>query len=208
MLAKNDYTRVFLWRHPEVSGFTDGKVYGHMDVALTAKGKTQEKAVVKRMTAEKLAAVYSSDLQRTRRVAEAVAREQNPRLKVEALPELRELNLGLWEGMSYSEIKSKYPKELKARFDDLAGFRISGGESLEDLANRVVPAFQDMVAKNRGRSFCIIAHAGVNRVLLCKILGAPLDRVFRIDQDFACLNLIDVFADGIPLVRRINEIVE
>ncbi|MBU1155057.1 MAG: histidine phosphatase family protein, partial [Proteobacteria bacterium] len=58
---------------------------------------------------------------------------------------------------------------------------------------------------NQGREVCVIGHAGVNRVLLAKLLGMPMDRVFRLDQEYACLNLIDVFEDGIPLVRTLNQ---
>lgn len=51
----------------------------------------------------------------------------------------------------------------------------------------------------------MIGHAGVNRVFLAGLLGMPLERIFRLDQAYACLNLIDVFDDGVPLVRTLNQ---
>lgn len=138
-------------------------------------------------------------------MAESIARNNYPRRKVEALESLRELNLGQWESLSFQEIARRYPQELAARQADLASFRIPGGESLENLAARLVPAFQKMVTDNQGGSICVVAHAGVNRVILAKMLGVPLDRIFRLEQDYACLNLIDIYEDGIPVIKRMNE---
>ncbi len=185
----------------------DGRFWGHTDVRLTRLGKQQLKTVAKRMSREKLTAIYSSDLLRTQMVAEAVGRKQSPRRKVEPLPALRELNLGVWEGLTYREIAERYPKELQARQDDLPGFRILQGESLNDVAERVMPAFQEIVAANQGGVVCVVAHAGVNRIILTRLLGAPLDRIFRLEQQYACLNLIDIYEDGTPVIKRINQIV-
>ncbi len=203
---KFNYTRIFLWRHPEVQGVADGRFWGHTDVGLTRQGKVQVRAMVKRMSREKLNAVYCSDLTRTRMAAEAVARKQSPRRKAEPLPALRELNLGLWEGMTFREISQRYPLELQARQDDLVGFRIQGGESLADMAQRVVPAFTEIVAAHQGGMVCVVAHAGVNRIILARLLGAPLDRIFRLEQEYACLNLIDVYDDGTPVIKSLNHI--
>ncbi|MCA1905778.1 MAG: histidine phosphatase family protein [Desulfarculus sp.] len=205
--TKFKYTRIFLWRHPEVQGVSDGRFWGHTDVGLTRLGKQQLKTVAKRMSREKLTAIYSSDLLRARLVAEAVGRGQSPRRKVETLPALRELNLGIWEGLTYREIAERYPLELQARQNDLPGFRILQGESLNDVAERVMPAFLEIVAANQGGKVCVVAHAGVNRIILARLLGAPLDRIFRLEQQYACLNLIDVYEDGTPVIKRINQIV-
>jgi alpha-ribazole phosphatase/probable phosphoglycerate mutase len=198
------FTRIYLWRHPEVLGSEDGKFWGQTDVALTKHGKDQQKAVAKYMAQRKLSSIYCSDLQRTQLVADSIARAFKPRKQVTALPQLRELCLGQWEGMTYQEIDKKYPGALTQRAEDLAGYRIEGGESLHDLAERVMPAFQGIVAENEGGRICIVAHAGVNRVILTKVMGAPLDRIFRLDQAYAALNVIDVFEDGLPLIRNIN----
>lgn len=199
-----EHTDIFLWRHPETAGFQGGKFWGHTDVGLSTWGKSQQKAVAKFMTQYKLDAIFSSNLQRTHLVAQAVARAQRPRRVVTTLPELRELDLGDWEGMTYSDISKSDPEGLKERMDNLAGFRIPGGESLEMLKERVIPVFQKLVDDNFGGRICIVGHAGVNRVILCTLLGAPLDRLFRLEQDFACMNRIQVFEDGVPVIKKIN----
>jgi alpha-ribazole phosphatase len=199
------FTRLFIWRHPEVVGSYEGRFWGHSDVGLTVRGKAQVNTIAKRMSAEKLSAVYCSDLQRARLAAEAVGRAQRPRQKPSPRPEFRELGLGDWEGMTYEEIHKKYPNELSQRQEDLASFRIYGGESLTDLAERVLPAFAELVASHPGGRICLITHAGVIRVILTEIMGAPLDRVFCLDQEYAALNIVDVFEDGLPLIRVMNQ---
>ncbi len=202
------HTLIYLWRHPQTVGHAVGKFWGHSDVALSAFGKKQQKAVAKHMAGVKLDAVFSSDLQRSQLVAQSVGRAQRPRRTVSVVPELRELDLGDWEGMTYQEINKKDPGALEARMADLAAFRIPGGESLEELRRRVVPAFKGLVEANFGGRLCIVAHAGVNRVILCSLLGAPLDRIFRLEQDYACLNLIQVYEDGMPVVKTVNQTME
>ncbi len=187
-----------------MQGFKEGRFFGHQDVGLSKEGREQLKAMARRMTAEKLSAIYCSDLQRARLAAEAIGRLQRPRKKPEPMTALRELNLGVWEGLTYTDISTRYPSELKARYQDMEGFRISGGESLADLAGRVVPAFMEMVGANKGGRVCVVAHAGVNRIILAKLMGAPLDRIFRLGQDYASLNIIDVFEDGLPLIQQVN----
>lgn len=205
LFRKQVFTRLYLWRHPQVRGGADGVVFGHTDVALSRPGAKQLKGIVSYMSDKKVDAVYCSDLQRSLLVAEAVGKGQEPRRKPMVRQDLRELNLGKWEGLSYQTLRDQFPEEMAARWNDLAGYRIPGGESLEDLAQRIIPVFQDIIGENQGREVCVIGHAGVNRVFLAKLLGMPMDRVFRLDQEYACLNLIDVFEDGIPLVRSFNQ---
>lgn len=198
------FTRIYLWRHPEVQGSKDGKFWGQTDVGLTEKGQQQQKAVSEYMSQRNPTAIYCSDLQRTRLVAESIAGSFSPPKRVSVLAQLRELSLGEWEGMTYLEIDKKYPGVLAQRAEDLARFRIEGGESLEDMADRVNPAFAEIVKANQGGRVCIVAHAGVNRIILTKVMGAPLDYIFRLDQAYAALNVIDVFEDGLPLIRNVN----
>jgi alpha-ribazole phosphatase/probable phosphoglycerate mutase len=157
------------------------------------------------MSTHKLAAIYSSDLQRSMILADAIAKRQRPRPRVESDRDLRELHLGAWEGLTLSEIKHKFPGELEARMENLTGYRIQGGESLEDLVERVIPAFWRMVEKHNHEKVCLVGHAGVNRVILCDLLGVPLENLFRLEQGFGCLNEIDIFDDGIPVLRSFNQ---
>ena len=116
---------------------------------------------------------------------------------------MRERNFGLWEGMSFEEIKEKYPEE----FNDWAGnpleFSPVNGESTLEVRDRVVDAFEKIVHAHPGERVAIVAHGGVNRIILCHILGIPMENIFRVEQDFAALNIIE-FWDRYPVVKLMN----
>ena len=109
--------------------------------------------------------------------------------------------------MSFDEIKVKYPKE----FDDWAGnpltFSPVNGETTMEVRDRVAAAFEKIVRAHPGERVAIVAHGGVNRVILCHIIGIPLENIFRIEQDFAALNIIE-FWDRYPVVKLMNGMIQ
>jgi len=194
-------TRLYLIRHGQVAdGHTD-RYHGHNDVDLSDVGLRQYENLAAYLQPVPLSAVYSSDLRRTRIGAEMLAAGRG--LTPTPCPEFRELCFGVWEGLTLTEIKERYPQELEARFRDLANFRIPGGESLTDVQARVLPKLRELLRRHPGQSLALVAHAGVNRVILCDALNLPLEHLFRLDQAYGCLNIIDYFPD-FTLVRLIN----
>ena len=119
-------------------------------------------------------------------------------------PQLRELNIGIWEGMTWAEIIARYPQQWQARLDDIVNYRVPEGENLLDLAARALPALEEIVRSHRGESVLIVGHGGMNRVLLLNAIGAPLAALFTIEQNYACLNIIDYYEDGKTVVHLLN----
>ena len=105
------------------------------------------------------------------------------------LPDLREIALGAWEGLTVDEVRNRFPGCHEARGMNLAGFRPQAGESFVDLLSRAWPAFEAVVHGPNER-VAIVAHSGVNRVLLCRILDIPLGNLFRLEQNYGCFNAI------------------
>lgn len=195
-------TRIYLMRHGEVEGHEHRRYNGQNDVALTEQGREQSQALAERLKGVSLAAVYASDLSRCRHAAELIAREHG--LEPICLEELRELHIGKWQGLTWEEIQRRWPDEWQARLDDLVGYQVEGGESLAQMAARVRPVIADLVTRHRGEEVAIVAHGGVNRVILLDAIGAPLERMFHIEQSYGCLNVIDYWADGYATVQLLN----
>jgi probable phosphoglycerate mutase len=84
----------------------------------------------------------------------------------------------------------------------MAGYRPPGGESFADLSDRVLPAFERVVRESEG-DLLIVGHAGVNRVILSRLLGMPLAHLFRLGQGYGCLNILESDADA-WIVRGLN----
>jgi len=194
-------TRVYLVRHGQVADGHTHRYHGNNDIGLSDTGVRQFEDLAAQLAGLPLAGIYASDLTRARTGAEIISRGRDQ--AVQTIPEFREVHFGVWEGLSFTEIAERYPAELEARFRDLTSFRIPGGESLLDVSSRVLPRLNDLIAQHAERALIIIAHAGVNRVILSQALGLPLDHLFRLDQNYGCLNIIDYFPD-MAVVRLIN----
>jgi alpha-ribazole phosphatase/probable phosphoglycerate mutase len=195
-------TRIYLIRHGQVEGHETRRYNGQKDVNLTALGKAQYGLLCERLAGKKLAAVYSSDLLRCRSGAELIAEPH--KLQPTFFADLRELHIGKWEGLTWDEIQSRWPAEWQSRLNDLVHYQVEGGESLVQLAERVRPVIRDLIIHHRGEEIAVVAHGGVNRVILLDAIGAPLTQMFHLEQDFGCLNIIDYWVDGNCSVRLLN----
>lgn len=195
-------TRLYLIRHGQVINHHEYRYVGHTDVEITDLGVQQMENIADFLSRTKIAAVYSSDLRRSTRGGEMIGERFG--LTAVQLHAFRELNLGRWEGLTREEGVERYPEEADLQFRDLATTRVKGGENLADLHERVMPALQTILAKHHGKEVCIVAHGGVNRVILCDAMGLPLENFFRIEQDYGCLNVIEYFHDDVQVVKLLN----
>ncbi len=194
-------TRLYLVRHGRVADGHTHRYHGNNDIGLSPEGERQLAELARQLSPVPFAGVYASHLKRSRDGACCLC--QGRGLEPQVIPEFREIHFGVWEGLSFQEISERHPEELASRLRDLTNFRIPGGESLLDVHNRVVPRLKEIVAAHPGQSLVLVAHAGVNRVILCEALSLPLDHLFRLDQNYGCLNIIDYFSD-FTVVRLIN----
>ncbi|MDR7865833.1 MAG: alpha-ribazole phosphatase [Sporomusaceae bacterium] len=186
--------KIYLLRHGKIRLEDDQRRYiGQLDLPLSDEGEQQAAWLQQALDPAALGAVYCSDLVRSRRTAEIVAGPKG--VPVTALTALREIALGEWEGLSFADIARRFPDEFKARGADIGYYRVPGGESFADCSLRVIAAFRDILGSAHG-DLAIVGHAGVNRVLLGHILGMPVANIFRIAQDYGCINIIQCGAAG------------
>ncbi len=195
-------TRLYLIRHGQVVNHHEYRYNGHFDIDITPTGVEQMRRVSELLSIEPIKAVYSSDLQRAVKGARIIGKALG--LEPVMVHDLRELNLGRWEGLTREEAIARYPEEADFSFKDLATSKVKEGESLVELRARVVPALSNLLDRHRHESVCIVAHGGVNRVVLSEAMGLPLEKFFSIEQDYGCLNVIDYLDDGLKVVKLLN----
>jgi len=195
-------TRLHLLRHGQVEGFENKRYNGQGDIRLTDLGRQQSVVFSGRFQRQKLSAIYSSDLYRCRFAADQIAMLQN--IQPVYREELRELHIGDWQGQTWQQLQRDYPELWQARLDDIVNVAPPSGESLLALAQRIRPVIKKIISAHVGEEIVIVAHGGVNRVILLDVIGAPLERLFYIEQDFGCHNIIDYYADGIAVVKKLN----
>ena len=105
--------------------------------------------------------------------------------------------------MSVDEVNEKYPGEIERRFQTIAHSRVDGGESLQELHDRVVPVIEELASRHAGETIAAVCHGGVNRIILCHLLGIPWEKIYRIKQGFAALNVVAFYPDN-AVVELVN----
>jgi len=194
-------TRLFMVRHGETTLSSEFRYVGHMDVDITEHGVAQMHKLKNRFNDEHLNAIYCSDLIRSNKGADIIARCHD--ITPIACEEFREINLGIWEGLTREEIIEKYPDEYRYRLENLAHSGIKGGESFRDLQIRVMKKLTSILSELKGKNILLVAHGGVNRVILFDVLKLDLQLLPRVDQAYGCVNIIDYYKDG-PVITLVN----
>ncbi|MGD9186610.1 MAG: histidine phosphatase family protein [Desulfobacteraceae bacterium] len=185
---------IYLLRHGAIQFPKDCKRYiGWHNPPLNSIGFRQAVAWADYFSGLGLEEICCSDLIRCRVTAGIISARFS--IESRAYPELREVSLGAWEGKSFEYVQTLQPQEFQMRGENLADHRPPGGESFRDLQNRAWPLFETVVRRLRKRTL-IVTHAGVIRVLLCRLLGMPLERLFSIGQSYGALTIIDVHPKG------------
>lgn len=205
-MKKKPYTVIYLLRHGETEG--PKNVYkGHIDVPLSERGIKQVEKVSEALKEKRekcgldKAIILSSPLKRALETAHILGK--NLGIEVKSMDILKERSFGKWEGMSIDEIISSYPEDFARWRENPAHFSPPEGESTIEVSIRAKNAIEEILTHYKGYQVFITAHGGINRVILCNILNIPLENIFRVEQDFACLNIIE-FYESYPLVRLLN----
>ncbi|MGI6491653.1 MAG: alpha-ribazole phosphatase [Peptococcaceae bacterium] len=181
--------RLYLIRHGETEWNKAMKFQGQTDIPLIEDGMRQAAALGRRMSSLKLEALYSSDLTRAYETAQIVASYHNK--QVEIVPELKELNFGDWEGLTHSEIKKKYPDELKLWWNNPFSINVPGGESFSELSERAVNAIKRIIEKHRDGQVAVVSHGGVIRCIIGHTIGIAPAKYWRLRLHNASVSILD-----------------
>lgn len=201
-------TTFVLLRHGETA-LTGEKRFsgsGGSDPSLSAAGRQQAEraaaALAVRRGAEAIQAVVSSPLARCRETAQAAADRLG--LDVHLEEGLRETDFGIWDGLTFAEVRDRQPAELTAWLGspDIAP---PGGESFTEVAARVSRACDALLAAHRGRTVLLVSHVTPIKTLARLALGAPPEALFRMYLSPASLSEVAYYADGNASLRSLNE---
>ncbi len=191
-------TRLFLVRHGEVEVQGQGKFLGFTDLDLSPRGKAQVAGLSEYLRDMVLDRAYASDLKRAMNSAEIICRGRG--IKPIPCPALREMDMGEWDGKSWEEIKKTNPEITPRFFNNLKKFHFPGGEDWHHFHGRVSKGLKTLLKENQGKDILLVAHAGVNRIILAQALGLPFKNMFFMDQGYACLNIIEWYGKASKVI--------
>lgn len=195
--------RIYLMRHGEVEYFDrSGKPFRPDEVPLTDRGRQQATKAAEILRDVALDRVLASPLLRTVQTAELVLAGRH--VPIEQHEAIREIAPGRLRELSID------PETLRRSFLGAFGLELSpsdrflGGETFEAMLARVLGFFRDLLRNPDWNDVLIVAHGGVNRAILTEALGTGLSGFGRLEQDPACINILDVDEERRVLVRMIN----
>jgi len=194
--------RILLARHGETAWNAEGRYQGQEDIPLSPVGEAQARALGKRLHGVRIDRAVASPLSRALRTAELALGEERAAL-LTTDDGFKEIAHGEWEGLLAQEIHTRDPERLRAWRETPHEVLMPQGESLQHVLDRAWPALQRACAGlDSDETLLIVAHDAVNRVLLCRVLGLPLQRLWSFRQAPTTLNLLEgADVDHLEVVR-------
>jgi broad specificity phosphatase PhoE len=187
-------TELYLLRHPALE--MEGTCYGQTDVLPSPEGLASIPHLAEKAAALKPDLIFSSDLQRCRLLAEAVAVRTG--CSVQFTPLLREIHVGEWENRPWSEIEKEEPQRFQAWMADYLNRTPPGGETPEEITRRAVDSVRNILEQHSGRVL-VVTHSGIIRVLRCEALGWTLDRHHEVRVGYGELVRLEPLDRFLPL---------
>ncbi len=196
-------TQLYLARHGETDWNAKQRFQGQADIPLNENGRCQAEDLAQRLADETIDAIYTSDLSRAWETAQTIAEHHTCPLIAES--GLREASFGKWEGSTYAEIQASDPEAVQAWREDMANFAPPEGETLDQLAQRVISAYDDIRQKhNADESILLVAHGGSLQTLIAYLLDLPPAHFWRFHLKPCSLSVISVYKEG-PILNLLND---
>lgn len=191
-----------LLRHGQTPMSVQKRYAGRSDAPLTDVGVQQAAAAAKRLTSVGLGVIVTSPLLRTVQTAQEVAAVTGAAVVTD--DGFRETDFGAWEGLTFAEVRERWPAEISAWLAD-PDVAPPGGESFTDVSARVTAALDRVLAARAGQTVLIVSHVTPIKMLVAAALLAPPAALYRMHLDVAALCEIDWYADGPAVLRSFND---
>lgn len=196
-------TSIWLVRHGQTEHNQARRYQGRSDSPLTQFGERQAQALAHRLRRLPFRTVVASPCRRAQATAEAIAAERELVFVEDA--RWAEADHGRWEGLTYAEVRARYPHEAAQRFADPLHGRPSGGESLAEVAERVAAGWRALLGSYPGGRVLVVTHATPIQLVLCQLSALPPALHWRWRIDLGSITAIDVYGGG-PIIRMVNEV--
>ena len=201
--ARGAATRLLLLRHGQTELSVQRRYSGRGNPPLTTLGRQQADAAAAYLGARGgIAAVISSPLQRCQETAAVTAKRLG--LDVSVDDDLIETDFGAWEGLTFSEAADRDPELHRQWLRDTSS-EPPGGESFDDVNQRVSRARDRIIAEHGGSTVLVVSHVTPIKMLLREALDAGPGILYRLHLDLASLSIAELYPDGASSVRLVNQ---
>ena len=194
--------RLFLTRHGESEWNVLKKIQGQQNVALTDWGRSQARLIGERLIDERIHSIFSSDLDRAYDTARIIADILN--IDVHPMPELREINFGKWEGVSYEDMNTISSEEILTWRKTPEKLNVDGAETLKELQTRAMSAVDKIMDTSDRADILLVSHSATLKTIILKLLDMKLSNFKNITLNNAGLTIIE-FRDYNRVLTLLND---
>lgn len=181
--------KLYLVRHGESEWNKLKKIQGQIDIPLTEKGIEQAKLIGKRLINEGIEKIYTSDLKRAYDTASIIGKMLN--IDVIPLKELREINFGIWEGLTTDIIKSKFSKERELWLKNPEMLKVEGAESILELQLRAMNEINKIISNNNIDNVLIVSHSATLKTIILGLLNMDISHFKNMTLNNVSLSIIE-----------------
>ncbi len=180
----NNCRSIFLVRHchPQIN---EGICLGKKDIPLSERGKMEAKILADYLMPKNIEHVYSSPLKRARETAAIISHKE-----IIVSDNFSELDMGIWDGLSFEQIKKTYPKEYEDRGKDLENYIVKGGESMSQCRERAMGQLNKVLDESDG-NILIVTHAGVIRTIISSLANIRIKDTFDYKINYGSITMIN-----------------
>ncbi|MFC2034345.1 histidine phosphatase family protein [Chloroflexota bacterium] len=187
-------SRLLLVRHGVTEFNSNQRFMGYTDIDMNTVGYSQIEKLRDLLVDEKVSSIYSSDLKRAMSTADVISSSCNT--DVVPCTDLREINCGDVEGLTFEEISNKYPELAGMITNFNLKIKFPGGESFEDFIERTSQFLDKLKEHDSSDTIIIVSHSGVLRVLVCLLLGIDMNCWWQFRFDNASLSVVETYPQG------------
>ena len=185
---------IYIVRHGETMWNAEGRIQGHTDIELTERGKEQARSTARRLADVRFDVAYSSDMSRTRETALIILGERE--IPLHSVPDLREYNKGVFEGLTPEEYRHRFPEFYQASLVNDLDFAPPGGETIRQCQARM-SAFVGMLRdKHPDEDVLVVGHGGSLRSGIVALLDLPLESNWKFVMNNCALSLVRFYPNN------------
>ncbi|MFD0871615.1 histidine phosphatase family protein [Paenibacillus residui] len=192
-------TKIYLVRHGQTEWNVKHKFQGHQDSPLTDMGIKQAQWLEEAIRNEQIDMIYSSSSLRARRTAEIIRGTRE--IDIIESDDLREINLGIWEGRTQDEVKELYLEAFNDFWDNPEKFKVENSETFRQVSDRAINMMRQTVNDNQGKSILIVTHTVVVKLIMAYFEGRPMKELWIPPYIHpACLCKVEIDGDQSKII--------
>ncbi|MCW8929978.1 MAG: alpha-ribazole phosphatase family protein [Gammaproteobacteria bacterium] len=198
----SDTATIIVLRHGEPeSNNTSEKIFrGITDDPLTKQGWRQMTTAFESLN--DIDYMFTSPLKRCSEFAHQIANKH--RLPIQTIDALQEINFGQWDGQPVQKIADDYPEQLKLFWENPSDYTPPDGEPVLDFQKRVTTFWNTLLPAQKGKSCLLVAHGGVQKMILAQVLKMPVEAIHGIEVPYACCSTFQVYYTGTEIITTLK----